>query len=82
MDSIRKKKWSWIGHHLPYVIIGVISLYLISEPGRHQSAPFVLYLIFLPLPLFWLYTTGKRGGGSYLKFSRRDSFKSSGDGAE
>lgn len=54
------KKWSWIWHHVPYVVIGITALYLITEPGSHHSAPFVVYLLFLPLPLFLIFLGVKR----------------------
>lgn len=51
---------SWIWHHIPYVVIGILSLYLITEPGSHHSAPLVLYFVFLPLPLYFLLNRLKR----------------------
>jgi hypothetical protein len=44
----------WIWHHIPYVVIGIVALYLITEPGSHHSAPFAIYLLFLPLPLVFI----------------------------
>lgn len=49
---MNNRSWAW--HHVPYILIAVVSIYLITEPGSHHSAPLVLYLFFLPLPLLWM----------------------------